>query len=159
MNYIQEELLRQRRALAALMSGTTAEETEERENNSGAERAAKKSSGPENVAWESSESAASFQDTGEAMKRAGGTRKEELSASREAAAGWQDGETSGNHKDGALRSSAPKRSGGWTALRRTEPWQAGSGAAGTEQPATDLRAVSQGFQRDARRYDGGFSAY
>lgn len=149
MNYIQEELLRQRNALAALMSGTTAEEAEERER-SGPDRAERKTGkkaaadrGSDGVMGRAGETGA------EAVAVSGEAMEEEVSVLKEAA----------DRRDAELRASTPKRSGGWTALQRMEPWRTGSGASGTERTAMDLRAVSRGIQRDARRYDGGFSAY
>lgn len=138
MNYIQEELLRQRNALAALMSGTTAEEAEERER-----------SGPDRAEWKGGGTAATDKDAEGAMGRAGETGVEAVAVSGKAA----------GRQAGDLRSGAPQRSGGWTALQRTEPWRTGSGVAMPERMAMDLRAVSRGIQRDARRYDGGFSTY
>lgn len=138
MNYIQEELLRQRKALAALMSGAPAQEAEEQER-SGLERAELKTG----------ETAAADRAAAGDRGRAGEAGAEELSASGKAA----------GRQVGDLRSGASQRSGGWTALQRTGPWQTGSGAAAADRTETDLRAVSRGVQRDARRYDGGFSTY
>lgn len=150
MNYIQEELLRQRNALAALMSGTTAEETEAQER-----------SGPDRAERKDGKKAAADRAAEGVMGRAGGTGAEAVTASGEAVEEEASvlKEAAADRRDAELHASTPKRSGGWTALQRMESWRTGSGTAAADRTAMDLRAVSRGIQRDARRYDGGFSAY
>lgn len=168
MNYIREELLRQREILAALMSGGDREQQEddqqiadlmedEREGLRGGERAELRRTRPgqkDRAGTQSTDEAWALETTG--FERAW----------REHAWAAAEGETD---PDG-LRAMAEA----WTASEEArvpveeERSVASQPAAimgrtlfageGTATPL-NVRSVSRGIQRDARRYDGGFSMY
>lgn len=149
MNYIQEELLRQRRALAALMSGQEPE-TEEKPASEAPERAAEQDRRPAR-----SGEHGTVRDGGTEM--GDGTRKRRPADARRESV--QDLLTGG----GGLREAETARSASehWMETgteRLAGPWAAANAASAGER-GVDLRTVSRGFQRDARRYDGGFSMY
>ena len=141
MNYIREELLRQQRALAALMSGEEPDLAEER------------GEGLADLAWEEREGLRGHGDTA-----GSGGRPLSRSVSRAAEgvpffepAAVENGEPAipwAVAGTGAEPGTTGVTVGQWPV--------SGAPAAGT---AMDLRSVSRGIQRDARRYDGGFSMY
>ena len=179
MNYIREELLRQREILAALMSGGDREQQEddqqiadlmedEREGLRGGERAELRRTRP------GQKDRAGIRSTDEAwaLETAGFER-----AWREHAWAAAEGETG---PDG-LRAMAEA----WSASEKVrvpveeERFMVVPQAVSGEQMASpptaimgrtlfagegtatplNVRSVSRGIQRDARRYDGGFSMY
>lgn len=138
MNYIQEELLRQRQALAALMSGKQPEPE--------AEQAAPEAAAQEqpDAWWEQAAETA-----GPSRRSAAGAAAEQiLPADRR----WPVFSGVG----GAVRAAAEQGDG---TVRRNVPVWLTADAPRRETGGVELRAVSRGFQRDARRYDGGFSMY
>ena len=127
MDYVQEELLRQRRMLAELMTGGSREtaETAEAEEEMPLRRAAR-----ENEVRRSQRTAA--EEVYREQRRF--TRGTAYEAGRSAAGGsvvYETAEVTGGER---------------TVI---------SGQAAR----TDVQAVSRAIQRDARRYDGGFSLY
>lgn len=149
MNYIQEELLRQRRALAALMSGQEPE-TEERSASEMPEQAAEQSG---RLARRGEHG--TVRDGG-TEPGAGTPEGRSTDTLRELAGDALPG--GGGPRETETARTAPER---WTETgteRLAGPWAA-VGASSAGERAVDLRTVSRGFQRDARRYDGGFSMY
>ena len=127
MDYVREELLRQRRVLEALLSGTVPEQ--EKEENTDVERSA---SAPQ-TEWE---------------RTAAGTVPEKNTERR------------GSHRMSRAEVEREGRMGGMAEGAewfRVQNLPNGAVSAGTEQ--ADVRVVSRAVQRDARRYDGGFSIY
>ena len=139
MNYIREELLRQQRALAALMSGEEPDLAEER------------GEGLADLAREEREELRGHGDTagygGRPLSRSVSRAAEGVPFFEPAA--FENGEPA--IPWAVAGTGAEPGTAGVTAGRRPV-----SEAAGT---AMDLRSVSRGIQRDARRYDGGFSMY
>ena len=141
MNYIREELLRQQRALAALMSGEEPDLAEER------------GEGLADLAREEREGLRKHGDTagygGRPLSRSVSQAAEGVPFFKPA--GVENGEPAipwAVAGTGAEPGTAGVTAGRWPV--------SGAPAAGT---AMDLRSVSRGIQRDARRYDGGFSMY
>lgn len=131
MDYIQEQLLRQRKALAVLMNGGTGAAAEAEP---AAERTAVRSAAAE--------------------EEAPAQRRGVSSQTRMAARSRVRQETNAGAAADAVRAAA--------AMDR--PVTAGRGeimfvGGGGQTAATDAEAVSRAIQRDARRYDGGFSLY
>ena len=179
MNYIQEELLRQRELLAVLMRGGGRKDADGEQRR--ADGAMEPSSG-EFSQYKALEEAGGRPGTADG---AGWLREDRARALPDA--GFEDGEGPwGRAGDGTgaepFRSmaedrSAPVRpraaagSGRVPALSRaldgTGPMMEGEerrgrtrfAGEGVSDADWDIRSVSRGIQRDARRYDGGFSMY
>ena len=147
MDYIREELLRHRSALFQLMLGQSAESTDR-----GQDPAEEMTAAVETAALESEE----------ALFRAG----RRLAAGEDMQTMWGNaGEEIWERDTVFERNSLPKE---YHAARFTAGRSAGSSAlylpvmtetlrtAGEETSAGELSRV---FQRDARRYDGGFTLY
>ena len=141
MNYIREELLRQQRALAALMSGEEPDLAEER------------GEGLADLAREEREELRGHGDTagygGRPLSRSVSRAAEGVPFFEPAA--FENGEPAVPWAVAGTRArpeTAGMAAGRWSVSEAL--------AAGT---AMDLRSVSRGIQRDARRYDGGFSMY
>ena len=133
MDYILEELLRQRRTLAVLLTGGSPPETaEETERTAGAGNGA--------------EGTAVFQERSALLRRE--TLRYPTEAEEEVPAALRP--TSG--------SGAAREDWTWSALGESGPSRFASVLAersgGTAQ--ADAKAISRAIQRDARRYDGGF---
>lgn len=184
MDYIREELLRQRKALAQLLLGAPKEETDREEGSSreisrreemspaelevlaasfAAERTLAEKGAPgfgaafdearrgmQDVLWEEAEEAArrSHRERGEYLRRGTMFPEEErvLAARREASLTW----------DAVMR-----RPEAWLGESGTEerlPLAAETVWAGSGAPS-EAEKLSRVFQRDARRYDGGFTLY
>ena len=165
MNYAQEALLRQQLALAALLGGgagrraETAERKDTRRETWAAAEAPKEAARSRaEERWE--RSAAEIPATGRAWRGDGTKTKAEeetdtAADGRTVPSGW-GGRTAGlrgqTEETWMLEGSAPSPDG---------PWRQG-GQRGTHSAAggeTDVQAVSRAIQRDARRYDGGFTIY
>ena len=176
MEYILEELLRQRRALAALMTGEVSEEQESGGTGTG--------NGPEEAlpgknGWTDT-AADRYRDAvlrgGEAAF--GGTLR--IASEEDGAAILFRG--SDPDEPGAVLPEQGSAVGGENVRERTRvvseagelPWSARlSAGTGTVETASeqmtvhwdggtaemDARALSRAVQRDARRYDGGFNAH
>lgn len=178
MDYIQEELLRQQRALAALMTGRDRPEPEwpesaiapppaaedEREAPAGRPDPAGagtvlRGPGKETPAW--AVRAASVLGEGSGVGPEAGTAAAEMR--RMAAARGLRRRNGGllEKKDGGREIRAAESGGaaghadGWPS-RGNLPWET---AAPAGEGTADARALSRAIQRDARRYDGGFSLY
>lgn len=149
MNYIQEELLRQRRALAALMSGQEPEPEEEPAPEA-PERAAEQDwrlvrrEGPGTVRDGGTEMGA-----GTWERRSADTRRASVQGNLPGGGGPREAETARSVSERWTETGTDRLAG---------PWAAANAASAGER-GVDLRTVSRGFQRDARRYDGGFSMY
>lgn len=159
MNYVQEELLRQERALTALLSGQRAARQEE--------------APPEQAEADPGSTAAREADAPlRAAARAGTQRAGDQAASRADPAeadGTPEGGTAGGSPG---RETAARRSGD-RAGRGTPAaaWSSGipqPGVPGWRETASSglpgaggvpAEALSRAIQRDARRYDGGFTLY
>lgn len=186
MNYAEWELERQRQVLRRLLEGTRPEETEEREQGRtetrtsasaggrtwadrgtagrpgwrrGAAAGIKTRTGWEEVLWNGGGTGA-FQETG--LAESGETGGEEPPISPDRVPGWDE-----------ASAVAPRQWGQRVPEERTGGGAKGSGALSPalplamwrEEPVpgdgkdTEARALSLVFQRDARRYDGGFTLY
>ena len=129
MDYVRGELLRQKRALEALLGGGAEEEHEEQKE----------------------------------------AQAEPLPESRETAVGRLRSASAGETADrvppvwrDAVRSARSVRTGSVRPAEESVWGSTGSGAfAGgvEERVRTDARLLSRTIQRDARRYDGGFTGY
>lgn len=165
MNYAQEALFRQQLALAALLGGgagrraETAERKDTRRETWAAAEAPKEAARSRaEERWE--RSAAEIPATERAWRGEGAKTKAEeetdtAADGRAVPLGW-GGRTAGlrgqTEETWMLEGSAPSPDG---------PWRQG-GQRGTHSAAggeTDVQAVSRAVQRDARRYDGGFTIY
>ena len=176
MEYILEELLRQRKALAVLMNGGSLE----RQDGSGEEPAARRSDG--GMAVDETASDAYMESAGVENGRLGSVRRdgdettsgeaagEVLDEDSRDASGWQVRERErGAASAGRTGWRLERLDSGERALVRNTGMPGGSGAVEAvsvrEIPQwdggaaeTDARALSRAVQRDARRYDGGFMA-
>ena len=159
MNYVQEELLRQERVLTVLLSGQRTARREE--------------APPEQAEADPGSTAARETDAPlRAAARAGTQRAGDQAASRADPAeadGTPEGGTAGGSPG---RETLARRTGG-RAGRGTPAaaWGSGipqpgvPGRRGTasggfpEAGGVSAEALSQAIQRDARRYDGGFTLY
>lgn len=149
MNYIQEELLRQRRALAALMSGqepeteeTPAPETPERALDQDRRLARRGEPG-------TARDGGTEMGAGTRERRAADMGRESVQDTLPGGGGLWETETARRVSEHRIEPGADWLAG---------PWAAANAASAGER-GVDLRTVSRGFQRDARRYDGGFSMY
>ena len=142
MDYIQEELLRQRRILSVLMTGSQrkeAEATENREDESlSAVQPVAERTEQSRTAWEA-ESALLVQGwTEHPEPLSAGIRKAGFRGVREE--GWRGKE--------ALITEELATPVRMVPYERAVP-----------ETSADAREISRSIQRDARRYDGGFSIY
>lgn len=165
MNYAQEALLRQQLALATLLGGGTGGKAEtaerkdtRRETWAAAEAAKEAARSRTEERWE--RSAAEIPATERAWHGDGRKTRaeEETDTAAEGSAmpsGW-GGRTAGprgqTEETWMLEGRAPSPDG----PRRQEGQREMGSAAGRE---SDVQAVSRAIQRDARRYDGGFTIY
>ena len=177
MDYIRQELLRQRAALARLLLGKNAEESAD--GRTGASQAA--GAGREEAGSWSGEAApeAVWGGLSRALRAAGGKRLADSAAEGGApsgigspqdgyetvAAGWDEEENAGETLKSGRRAAGDERAPAAAGKRRPTVGNAG-GAAWLETLAEEEtgersgeRALSRLIQRDARRYDGGFSLY
>lgn len=157
MDYIREELLRQRQALAALLLGGAEESDRERE--------------------QAAEGPVPAERAVPALLKKDGRDLGDRAPSRRETAGEVPAETAEvSERDGGgpagLR-GRPRFSAGRSGMAGTGPAPAGSGWEGPlesgglptvlwaegERSAPGARELSRAFQRDARRYDGGFAPY
>jgi hypothetical protein len=177
LDYIQEELLRQRRVLAALMTGGD-EDTREAANAAGT---AEPTSGRESLTavleavmagtWEDG-----TVDGGTVAEVAAQSVREKLARTAElpgTAVSQSPAETRESSGASAARNTAveqretipvSRRQGGaaplWADAQMTGGGDAAAvwaAAGGGTQRGADVREMSRAVQRDARRYDGGFS--
>lgn len=170
MDYIYQELLRQRAALARLLLGGGKEREEQRASAGAAERPADRLE--ESGAWENARHSA-FQAAWPAG--GGAVFTEELTGGGAFGASLEDGGEAAFGMDSLPAGEVPaaqkgeRRPGERTAAsaRRWPLSDAGSGER-TEQTLwlrletgerSEEKALSRMVQRDARRYDGGFSLY
>lgn len=145
MDYIQEELLRQKRALTVLMSGKTREQEDAEHEESGV------TSGSELV-WQA---------------LAGGKRKQIVPGNnleRTERLPVQELKRSAEYGTAVMESGGMVISGyGGTRASETDVMRVPGYIVPYERSAdgsaANVRAVSRSIQRDARRYDGGFSIY
>lgn len=163
MNYAQEALLRQQLALEALLGGSVGRQEETAEQRDARREIWTAGGAPEEAlrsrAEERGERSRAEVPASEQARRGGGaeTRAEEGSAAdgRAASSGWggrmavlrEPMEETWMPEETALSPEGLRRQAGQRGMRS---------AAGGE---TDVRAVSRAVQRDARRYDGGFTIY
>lgn len=141
MDYIREELLRQRNAWTALLRSGQRDEAEPLTEHEETERRAQElamenGQSYELRAAEMDVAAAAQRGTGQVRRTNTVRRRREAAAAEVAVAGWS----------GAANSSSPDRA--VMPLLRPERRQ--------EQGAKELSRV---IQRDSRRYDGGFALY
>lgn len=183
MDYIREELLRQRRVLAALLTGReTPEEAEDVQTAAfGVERAEPEADPGGATGRERGDSPAAVGRAANALGEApGSVRAAEADGERSGGTGGPETAEAAGPPEGrpagtaATRAGRRGRAGGpgvtlWSAAgdggavgdggvpisRGAGPWTADV----SERGAADARALSLVFQRDARRYDGGFSLY
>lgn len=129
MDYIREELLRQNRILTRLMIGENSQDE------------------LEPVAKEDHSFSEGKDESAET--RWSRSAVEELTAAGITAAGTDGGESLRLQR----KSESDSGETGWSAFYavRKDPKETGD--------ATNIRAMSRYIQRDARRYDGGFSIY
>ena len=165
MNYAQEALLRQQLALAALLGGgagrraETAERKDTRRETWAAAEAAKETAQSRaEERWERSTAEVPVTERawrGDGTKTKAEEETDTAADGRAVPSGW-GGRTEGlrgqTEETWMLEGSAPSPDGPW----RQEGQQGTRSAAGGE---TDVQAVSRAIQRDARRYDGGFTIY
>ncbi|MDO4314837.1 MAG: hypothetical protein Q4C45_03605 [Oscillospiraceae bacterium] len=181
MDYIREELLRQQRALAALMTG--GEDAETAEDGwpaaSDAESAGAKTDTGAAAAWsgrgKGTSPAAPEYAGAEPGGEAGRVPAEDAAAEETDGTegpgepgvfGRRSGENSGLLAGGAGRAGTPWGAAGGKAAgdaglllsETAAPWET-AGFPADAGGAAGARALSLAFQRDARRYDGGFSLY
>lgn len=160
MDYVREELLRQQKLLATLMSGGA--KTEENP-----EGEPEQTPGTEESLWEASSGTRAF------AEGTGGTGPETAAlrvrmsqpgqGERDPAA---DGDASSEREfpretsAGGIGAAEPDR---WSGIRTGMPdpddWGWTSVVRRSAAGGTDAQAVSRAIQRDARRYDGGFTIY
>lgn len=166
MNYAQEALLRQQLALAALLGGSagrraeTAERKDTRRGETWAAAEAPKEAARSRAEerWERSTAEVPATERawhGDGTKTKAEEETDTAADGRAVPSGW-GGRTEGlrgqTEETWMLEGSAPSPDGPW----RQEGQQGTRSAAGGE---TDVQAVSRAIQRDARRYDGGFTIY
>lgn len=142
MDYIQEELLRQKRILSVLMTGSQrkeAEATENREDESlSAVQPAAERTEQSRTAWEAEPALLVQGRTDHSEPLFAGIRKAGFRGVREE--GWRGRETLITEEFAAPVRMVP--------YERAVP-----------ETFADARGISRSIQRDARRYDGGFSIY
>jgi hypothetical protein len=183
LDYIQEELARQRRALAALMSGGSEETRETSNHASASERAG---AGETLAAILAAAVTGNLTDgtalldggalaelaaqrvrekLAESAEPSGTASLQPLAETRESGAAASVQDTAAERRE-TVRAGAVSRRQTGTAELRTNVQTAGDdvaavwvAAGGGTGNGTDVRAVSRAVQRDARRYDGGFSIY
>lgn len=144
MDYIQEELLRQRRILSVLMTGSQRKEAEATENRedeslSAVQHVAERTE-QSRTAWEAEPEPAQFLQgwTEHGEPRFSGIRTAGFRRGREE--GWRGREILNTEELVSSIRMAPYRRA-------------------VSEMTVDARELSRSIQRDARRYDGGFSIY
>ncbi|MDY3985133.1 hypothetical protein [Dysosmobacter sp.] len=144
MDYAEQELRRQQKALAALLLGRTAEETGQAETAGGETRRAAvlPEETPETVAFKTNEAGGTAVPPAEG---AGGRRS--YDQARRKTAVTVLGETARRQGTGDAAEGGPAE------RTVTEFFWADTGG------MSDAEDLSRTFQRDARRYDGGFILY
>ena len=165
MNYIREELLRQREILAALMSGGDREQQEDDQQIA-------------DLMEDEREGLRGFENAEVRRARLGQGDREGIRSANEAwaleTAGFESGWTERAWAMAGSATGSRAMAEAWTASEEArvpveeERSVASQPAAimgrtlfageGTAAPL-NVRSVSRGIQRDARRYDGGFSMY
>lgn len=148
MDYIREELLRQKRVLAALMSGGTPEAADAEDGLENVVSASQRADVDKQV-----ERAISVSDEAEAISRLASVQRASDHAERS--------KTRHHLSDALQESEMFGISEGWSfggAGERSPGYTVTYGNSKSGE-AADVRAVSRTIQRDARRYDGGFSIY
>ena len=143
MDYIREELLRQKRILSVLMIGgqrKEPEETERGEDKSLSVQPAAERTGRLHTAWEAEPEPAQFLQgwTEHGEPRFSGIRTAGFRRGREE--GWRGREILNTEELVSSIRMAPYRRA-------------------VSEMTVDARELSRSIQRDARRYDGGFSIY
>ena len=144
MDYIREELLRQKRLLAALMTGGHEKETEVEEGESGKD-----------------EGVPAMLAAAERVKRMRGEGETET-AVRLRERGERDGASAAKTRISGIYSDGEESRRRWEAVPAQESTLSVHVAPygwTTSEPSADARDLSRSIQRDARRYDGGFSIY
>lgn len=146
MDYIQWELDRQKKALAVLLYGKSYVATEETQNAQQTDND-KKALGPGQV--DSVDFARESEETIEVQggNAAGGFYEEQREPLKERGRAGMSR---------AISKKSGRADGGTTEVRYTRSVMANEFTAET---SVDIRGVSRAIQRDARRYDGGFSIY
>ena len=144
MDYIQEELLRQRRILSVLMTGSQRKEAEATENRedeslSAVQHVAERTE-QSRTAWEAEPEPAQFLQ--------GWTEHGEPRFSGIRTAGFRRGREEGWRGKEALITEELATPVRMVPYERAVP-----------ETSADAREISRSIQRDARRYDGGFSIY
>lgn len=172
MEYILEELLRQRKALAILMNGGPAE----KQDDGGNESTDRRSSGdvaPAETVWDAfTETAGEENGYRTSTRRNGGgmgAGRNVWDALTEDAAAESGAASAGKTAAGRAGRRLGRSASGEQAFAGGSGLSGGAGAVeavsvrtvtrwdgGTAE--TDARALSRAVQRDARRYDGGFMA-
>ena len=172
MEYILEELLRQRKALAILMNGGSAEKQDDGGNES-TDRWSSGDVAPAETVWDAfTETAGEENGYRASTRRNGGgmgagrnvwdaltedaaAESGAASAGKTAAerAGWQRGRLDSGERTSVRNVGLSGGAGAVEAVsvRTVTRWDGGTAE-------TDARALSRAVQRDARRYDGGFMA-
>lgn len=165
MDYIREELLRQQRALAALMAGGETLETESAQGAPSDVNSAENGADAAAV-WSGRGKRASPAPLGSAADGLG------RAAGRDPAADAAAEETAGSEGPEKAGASGRRRAGSgglWTGggtagapgafdVAAAALWEA-AGVPADGGAASSARELSLAVQRDARRYDGGFSLY
>ena len=170
MDYIRQELLRQRAALARLLLGSGKEREEQRVSAGGAERPAARLE--ESGAWENARYGllqAAWPAGGGAVfteeLTGGGAFGASLGNGGAAAFGTDRGSAG---EEPAARKTERRSGEGTAASARRWPLSDADGGEQTERALwrrletgerSEEKALSRMVQRDARRYDGGFSLY
>ena len=142
MDYIREELLRQKRLLAALMTGGHEKEPEVEEGESGKE-----------------ETIPAMAAADERVKR---MRGEGETAVRLRERGERDGVSAAKTRISGIYSAGDESWRRWDAVPAQDSTLSAHVAPygwTAPGPSADARDLSRSIQRDARRYDGGFSIY
>lgn len=183
MDYIREELLRQQRALAVLMTGGESVEHREMEKEAAFDRAVEanreEAADPSVLGGEAvvlhglgkNISPARAEQAENGVDRGPGEELVEWAAAEEIRESFEERERRPGGDHGFLRTGDSRAGTAWQATgdRNMDGdagvWTFESGtlweAAFSERGGgfDNARALSRAFQRDARRYDGGFSLY
>ena len=163
MNYTEEVLLRQQLALAVLMGGGAGRKTETVEQKEKSWEMPAAAGTLDRAVWRQTEErwerdAVESPTSEKGRHHAGAETKAEKSTAahrEDAESGW-GGRTAGTWKQSE---GSWMLEGGAPALDGTRLWEDQSGMLPAVRVETDARAVSRAVQRDARRYDGGFTIY
>ena len=158
MDYVREELLRQQKLLAALMSGRP-------KAKEGAESGPERTSGREEI-WSGTSSG-----TGAAVEETGGTGLETTALRVRISRPDQEKRDSATVEASSERETQSEpsadravESDGWAksvqlGMPDADDWGWAPVLRRSAAGGTDAQTVSRAIQRDARRYDGGFTIY